>query len=191
MTKNEMAAMYSDLCMAALGEYTYRPIKGRESLADVVLLDKNKLSEVFEDTWQKYMEAFSNQTRQILLLKEQVEKLEASRTQTRTNETTDLESGAPRLPGMDIEPRRSPEALSLCDALGIKPQHRFWEHLIVHFLPSEGKEEYLVSFIGSFYQPNREECQLFLGRLREVALSRRSRRWTARFDKSCLKIREV
>ena len=188
MTKNEMAAMYSDLHAAALGEYAYRPIAGRQDLPAVVLLDKNKLTQTFEDTWEKYMEVFAAQTKQIALLKEQVA---AAEHRLLTNETTELESGAPKLPGSDIEPRIGQGVASLCDSLGIKPQHRFWEHLVIHEIGQEGKEEFLVSFMGNYYQPNREECQLFLGRLREVALSRRSRRWTARFDKSCLRIKEI
>lgn len=197
MTKNEMAAMYADLYASAAGEYVPRPIVGRDGLPSVVLLPKEELTQIFEDTWEKYMEVFSSQVKVIALLREQVadlEKLNSAETSSgmsATNETTDLESGMPMLPGMEIEPRISQEAMSLCDSLGIKPRHRFWEHVVCHSLPSEGKEEYIVSFLGQFYQSDKEECQLFLGKLREVALGRRSRRWTARFDKSCLKIREV
>jgi hypothetical protein len=109
-----------------------------------------------------------------------------------TNETTDLESGMPKLPGEEVEPEYDCDVNMLLDMLGIKPINPLWEHLKCNnHTQTREREEFAVWFDKSFYISHRGECQEFLAKLRSVALGRRSIKWEAFFRNDHLHLRRI
>ena len=97
----------------------------------------------------------------------------------------------PKLPGEQIESQYSQEVLSLIDCLGIKPINRLWTHLKCNDFSEDGRNDFSVWFETSFYHQNREDCRAFLAKLRDVALSRKSCKWGAWFEKDHLHLRRT
>lgn len=108
-----------------------------------------------------------------------------------TNETTDLESGAPKLPGGVIQPEYSQGVSHLIDCLGVRAEHRLWGHLKCNDHSQDGRDDFSVWFEKSFYHANRESCKAFLAKLKDVALGRKSTKWQAWFQNDHLHLRRT
>ncbi len=106
-------------------------------------------------------------------------------------ETTDIESGAPKLPGGNIEPQYSAEVMNLLDCLGIQPINPLWHDLCCNDHSVDGRDDFAVWFEKVFYHQNAKACQAFLAKLKEVALSRKSCKWEAFFQRDHLHLRRT
>jgi hypothetical protein len=104
-------------------------------------------------------------------------------------ETTDLESGAPKLPGGALSPEFSQEVEHLIDCLGIRPENRLWNMLKCNDHSEDGRDDFAVWFDKVFYHQNRESCKAFLAKLKDVALTRKASKWVAYFQNDHLHLR--
>lgn len=195
MTKNEMVSLAVEFCVA-LHEGT-TPEMYQDSAKERLAQSKDEVEAWYKDSKEKFLNMVVEnrdevkRLRWVLTEKEKEIRAREDALLNGRNETTDIESGMPKLPGGKVQPEYSQEILHLVDCLGVRPQHRLWSHLKVNDQSQDGRDDFAVWFERSFYHANREDCKGFLAKLREVAKGRRSCTWEAFFQNDHLHLRRT